>query len=77
MHRRHGRGQLEWRVVELKGRAEIHRRTLRRLHRDMRLATRWIENGFNIPLVILVDLHPAFRTQRVTHTLAHARRLSW
>ena len=65
MRRSDGRRQLEWRVVELKGRAEVHRRTLRRLHSDATLATRWLENGFNIPLGIHIHLCTALGTQRL------------
>jgi len=55
----------ELRVVQLKGRAEVHRRTLRGLHSDATLATWWIENGFNIPLGILVHVCPTLRTQHL------------
>jgi hypothetical protein len=65
LSRNHGRRQLEWKVLELKGWTKIHGRTLRWLHSDARLATRWIENGFNIPLMIHMHLHPALGSQRL------------
>ena len=61
----HGLRLLEWRVVQLKGWTKVHGRTLRWLHSDARFASRWIKNGFNIPLLILIHLHPALGTQRL------------
>lgn len=66
-------GQLEGRVIQLKRRAEVHRRTLRRLYSALRLATRGIENSLYVPLGIHIDLYSAFRTQRLVHTLVHIR----
>jgi hypothetical protein len=65
MGRRHGRRQLGRRIVQLQGRAEVHRRALRWLHRDATLASRWIENGSNIPRRVLVYLHPTLGSQRL------------
>ena len=51
--------------MDLKGRAEVHQRTLRWLDRDAALAGRWIENGSHIPFAILVQVRAAIGTQRL------------
>ena len=54
---------VERRVLQLKGRTEVHRRILRRLHREAPFAARRIDNGPDIPLSIHVYLHSAPGTQ--------------
>jgi hypothetical protein len=74
--RNDGRGRPEGTVVQLKGRAEVHRRTLRRLHSDATLAARRIENRADIPLGIHVHLYSAFGPQRLVQAFVDARCLS-
>jgi hypothetical protein len=66
---------MEWRVVQLKGRAEVSRRTLRRLDCDAALAARRIENGANIPLRVHIHLYSALGTQHVVQTFVDSRGL--
>ncbi len=57
------RRKLKCLIVQLKGRASVESRTLRRLHRDDSLTIRQIDRAFDVSLMVFVNLNATFLIQ--------------